>query len=62
MSRRHSPRAASACPTPWKAIFRSYGFAEQRIAEINSTVTHRTKTPTRAYPCECGAWHVTSKE
>lgn len=62
MSRRHSPRVVDACPTPWKAIFGSQSTAVARLVEINNTLTHHTKTPKRAYPCRCGAWHVTSKE
>lgn len=61
MSRRR-PSRAPECPTPWKAIFGSQATAIARLVEINSTVTHHTKTPIRAYPCTCGAWHVTSKE
>jgi hypothetical protein len=62
MSRRHSPRVRVACTTPWKVSLISRERAEQRIAEINSTATHHTKTPQRAYLCACGTWHLTSKE
>lgn len=61
MSRRHSPRARVACTTPWKGVFLSREGAEQRIDEINSTATHYTKTPQRAYRCDCGSWHLTSQ-
>jgi hypothetical protein len=61
MSRRHSPRSYIPCPTPWKVAFLFREGAEQRIGEINSTSTHRTKTPQRTYACDCGSWHLTSK-
>lgn len=60
MSKRRPARRPD-CPTPWKTSFDHHEPAEQRIAEINSTASHRTKTPQRAYPCDCGSWHLTSK-
>lgn len=62
MSRRFSPRSVTVCPTPTKGLFRSREGAEQRILEINSTITHHTKTPQRTYRCTCGFWHLTSQE
>jgi hypothetical protein len=61
MSRRHSSRSLIACTTPWKVAIGTQERAEKRIYEINATDTHHTKTPQRAYHCQCGAWHLTSR-
>lgn len=60
MSKRR-PARRTECRTPYKVAFQDAESANFRIDQINSTVTHHTTTPQRAYHCACGSWHLTSK-
>lgn len=60
MSKRR-PARRPECRTPLKVAFQDAESANFRIEQINSTVTHNTKTPQRSYQCSCGSWHLTSK-
>lgn len=54
---------ARPCPTATKTPFRDRIAAESAIARIRAEDNPlRVKLPCRAYRCECGAWHMTSRE
>lgn len=48
-----------------KAAFRTQGAAMRALAKIQLTnaqaVVVGSKEPRRAYRCDCGAWHLTSR-
>lgn len=49
----------TACPTPWKTVFRSEQAARTEAARIK----HDRRGPGGdVYPCDCGGWHLTRGE
>jgi hypothetical protein len=50
------------CLTPGKNRYSDEIDAKVHLAFIQRYGERREKMPVRVYRCECGAWHLTSKE
>lgn len=50
------------CPTPHKRGYRDEIRAKLSLSNIRRYGEKRAKTPTRAYLCPCGLWHLTAME
>lgn len=49
------------CPTPTKRSYRDEIAAKLSMSNIAHYGEQRDRMPVRAYQCECGRWHLTSK-
>ena len=52
------------CPTPFKVFYESPREARQEASRIDSGRKKRKKvayTPSHAYKCECGGYHLTTQ-
>ncbi|MCV7424368.1 hypothetical protein H7K45_27865 [Mycobacterium yunnanensis] len=59
--RDHTTPAAqpARCPTPTKLAFRDQAHADDVVQHWG--YEDAPVRPTRAYPCRCGSWHLTSQ-
>lgn len=49
------------CPTPTKRKYRDEITAKIHLGNITRYGEAREKMPVRAYACECGKWHLSSR-